>query len=470
MILHGNSRGGGRDLATHLLRDDENDHVHVHEVRGFMSEDVAGAFQEAQGIAAGTRAKKYLFSLSLSPPQGGNVSTQDFEKAINKAEAALGLTDQPRVIVFHEKGDNRDRHAHTVWSRIDSKEMKAIPMDFCRMKMRDVSRELFIQHGWDMPAGLINREDRNPLNFTFEQHQHAKRVGKDAREIKAALQDAWAMSDSRAAFTNALDGKGFRLARGDRRGFVALDIDGEAYSIPKWLDLKTKVVRDRLGKEQDLPSVAETEAMIGRDMLGKMGEHESELKARNAERKEQSLLQRKSLVQRQRSERFTEHRRIDQRRNEETRARQTRFRGGLGGVWDWMRGENKRIKQENEADAARCLVRDNAQREAIVLRQREERQKLSQKLHQARDTLKAQYKSVSEDKAKFKEMAQTPASDKRETLKRARKPTSERKPRARKAALEPEPQAQTSDPKQAFKKRRRSTSPRPRRGGPSLEP
>jgi hypothetical protein len=468
MILHGNSRGGGRDLAAHLLRDDENDHVHVHEVRGFMSEDVAEAFQEAQGIAAGTRAKKYLFSLSLSPPQSGNVSTEDFEKAINKAEAALGLTDQPRVIVFHEKGDNRDRHAHAVWSRIDSKEMKAIPMDFCRMKMRDVSRELFIQHGWDMPAGLINREDRNPMNFTFEQHQHAKRAGKDAREIKAALQDAWAMSDSRAAFTNALEGKGFRLVRGDRRGFVALDMEGEAYSIPKWLDLKTKAVRDRLGKEQDLPSIAETKATIGQDMLDKMGEHESELKARNAERKEQSLLQRKALVQRQRSERTSELQNLEQRRIQETKARQARFRGGLRGVWDWMRGENKRIKQENEADAARCLLRDNAQREAIVLRQRQERQKLSQKLHQARDTLRAQHKSVSEDKAKFKEMAQTPAPDKRETFKRVRKSTSERKPRTKKAA--PEPQAQTPEPKQAFKERRRSSSPRPRRGGPSLEP
>jgi hypothetical protein len=160
---------------------------------------------------------------------------------------------------------------------------------------------------------------------------------------------------------------------------------------------------------------------------------------------------------------------IEQRHVQESKARQAKFRNGLGGVWDWMRGENKRLNQENEADAARCLARDKAQREAIVLRQREERQGLLHRLAQARDTLKAQYKSVSEDKAKFKEMAQTPIPEKRTPPRRERTPTKERRPRTRKAA--PEPSAQTPDPKEAFKERRRqSSSQRPRRRGPSLEP
>ena len=33
MILHGNQRGGARDLALHLLKD-ENEHVEVHELAG----------------------------------------------------------------------------------------------------------------------------------------------------------------------------------------------------------------------------------------------------------------------------------------------------------------------------------------------------------------------------------------------------------------------------------------------------
>ena len=47
MILKGNQRGGGRQMALHLLNADQNEHVTVHEVRGFMAEDVLGALNEA---------------------------------------------------------------------------------------------------------------------------------------------------------------------------------------------------------------------------------------------------------------------------------------------------------------------------------------------------------------------------------------------------------------------------------------
>ena len=39
MILVGNQRGGAKDLALHLLKQ-ENEHVEVHEVRGFASQNL----------------------------------------------------------------------------------------------------------------------------------------------------------------------------------------------------------------------------------------------------------------------------------------------------------------------------------------------------------------------------------------------------------------------------------------------
>ncbi len=50
MILKGSQRGGGQDLARHLLRADDNEHVLVHELRGFASDDLRGAFKEAEAI------------------------------------------------------------------------------------------------------------------------------------------------------------------------------------------------------------------------------------------------------------------------------------------------------------------------------------------------------------------------------------------------------------------------------------
>lgn len=421
MILHGNARGGGRELAIHLMRTDENEHVQVHAVEGFMTDDVRGAFQEIEALAKGTRCQKPLFSLSLSPPKHANASAKDFEKAIAKAEDALGLSGQPHVIVFHEKGEHRDRHCHVVWSRIDTEQMKAIPMPFNRLKMRDVSRELFIEHGWDVPRGLINTHERNPLNYTLEQYQQARRTGRNADEIKADLQAAWAVSDTRATFEHALRGKGLRLARGSKRGFTVVDHQGEVMSLPRWLGVKTKAVRERLGPEKDLPDVKAVQVQFARDMADKMGSLAQELKARNAERLAERSAQKQALIGRQRAERAEALQRIEERRIEEVRVRQAKFRGGLKGVWDWMRGENARIKRENEAEAQTAQMRDEAQKEALIERQREQRRFFQRRMEERREKLSQQYRAVSQERVEFQARANiSPDDSKRAFLERRR--------------------------------------------------
>lgn len=125
MILKGSQRGGAGQLARHLLKA-ENEHVEVHEIRGFMADDLTGALREAEATSKGTRCKQYLFSLSLNPPQKETARVEDFEMALNTIEQRLGLSGQPRVVVFHEKEGRR--HAHAVWSRIDTEKMTAIPL------------------------------------------------------------------------------------------------------------------------------------------------------------------------------------------------------------------------------------------------------------------------------------------------------------------------------------------------------
>jgi hypothetical protein len=374
MILHGNARGGAGDLARHLMRDDENDHIYVHEVSGFMADDILGALHEVEALSRGTRCEKYLFSLSLSPPKGANLSSEDFERAVDKAEAALGLTGQPRVIIFHEKGDNRDRHAHAVWSRIDVAEMKAVPMPFNRLRMREVSRELFIEHGLEVPRGLIDREHRNPLNYSLGEYQHAKRVGQNAHEIKAAIQNAWAQSDNAASLSAALHERGFRLARGDRRGFVAVDVNGEPFALAKWAGVKTKAVRERLGPESSLPSLDETRAAIAQVMTRKMDQFQAELSAREEQRKQEAAHQRRQMVERQRAERAQALEQIKQRQQREVLERQARFRKGLGGVWDFLRGETRRIKSRNEREACESEQRDRAEKDRLIQSQMVQRQ------------------------------------------------------------------------------------------------
>ncbi len=181
MILQGNQRGGAKNLALHLLKE-ENDHVEVYELRGFVSNDLVNALNEAHFISKGTKSKQFLYSLSLNPPPSANVSIKGFEDAIDKVEKKLGLIGQPRAIVFHEK--NTRRHAHVVWSRIDASNLKAIKLSFTKYKLMDVSRALYLKHQWEMPLGMSNSNECNPKNFSLQQWQQAKRVGKDPRAIK----------------------------------------------------------------------------------------------------------------------------------------------------------------------------------------------------------------------------------------------------------------------------------------------
>jgi hypothetical protein len=372
MILVGNQRGGAKELALHLLKE-ENDHVEVYELRGFAARDLRGAFNEAYAVSRGTRCKQYLFSLSLNPPATANVGTDDFEAAISRVETDLGLTGQPRAIVFHEKQGRR--HAHCVWSRIRADDMKAVQLSFTHKKLIGIARELYLEHGWKMPRGLAKSKASDPRNFTLAEWQQAKRIGQDPRAIKTALQDAWAISDTKAALVRALDERGYRLARGDSKAFVVIDRHGEVYSLPRQAGIKTKEVRARLGDGSDLPDVGSVTAAIAKDMRPVLSGLKSGLLADLRHENKGLRDERQKVLARHRDERQALMTAMEERRWEEARERQARFRTGLKAIWDFVRGQTERTRQRNEAEAKAAAKRDRAEMDALIFRQLEERER-----------------------------------------------------------------------------------------------
>ena len=57
MILKGSQRGGGSDLATHLMNSFDNSQVEIAEVYGTVAGDLHGAFAEFEAVAAGTNSR-----------------------------------------------------------------------------------------------------------------------------------------------------------------------------------------------------------------------------------------------------------------------------------------------------------------------------------------------------------------------------------------------------------------------------
>lgn len=398
MILVGNQRGGAKDLADHLLKQ-ENEHVEVHELRGFIAGDLHGAFTETYAISRGTKCKQFLFSLSLNPPAGENVATAEFEAAIEQAESKLGLEGQPRAVVFHEKEGRR--HAHCVWSRIKVDEMKAVRMSHSHQKLMDVSRDLYREHGWKMPEGMVDRAKRNPLNFTLEEWQQARRTDQDAKEMKTAMQDAWAISDSKTAFEHALKERGFWLARGDRRGFVALDHKGEAYSLSRWVGVKPRQLRERLGDEKELRGVEDTNALIAAEMATKMRGFEATVEQQRQRRKQAFEVKRQNLVAHQRGEREALAIAQAQRQVKEAQTRQERFRSGLKGLWDRMRGEHQRIRELNLREYEQARRRDRDEKDRLVFRHLDQRRALVGKRIAERKQDKELKAEIIADRARF---------------------------------------------------------------------
>ncbi|SMH62830.1 relaxase/mobilization nuclease domain-containing protein [Azospirillum agricola] len=398
MILKASQRGGGGELARHLLRLDQNEHVEVHELRGFVADDLRGAFREAYALSKGTRCRQFLFSLSLNPPQTANVPEKAFRDAIRTVEKELGLTGQPRVIVFHEKEGRR--HAHCVWSRIKANTMTAVNLPHFKMKLRDISRALYVKHDWRMPDGLVDQRDRSPLNFTREQWQQAKRAGLDPKTIKSLFQQSWAASDSLVSFSRALEEKGFWLAQGDRRGFVAVDFRGEVYSVARTVGTPTKTVNARLGDSAKLPSVEQVKATIAQKMTEAIREDIRTAERAFAEQSGGLALQRREMVSQQRAERQKLKEQHEQRRVRDTKERAARLSTGLWGLWQKFTGRYGKIRKENEQQAQQARLRDQAEKESLIAKQLADRRTLQRDIREAKSAydqnMKELYRNVAQ--------------------------------------------------------------------------
>lgn len=248
MILKGNQRGNGGDLAIHLMNGYDNQRVEVAQVRGTVATDLMGAFAEFEAVAAGTRMMQPLYSLSINP--SAPLTRADYDEAIRTIEDRLGLTGQPRAVVFHVK-DGRE-HCHVVWSRTDLTAMRAIPMAHDRRKLMDLSCELAEKFGLDLPPGLKAWAEKrklaqDKLDATLAERAQQKETGITPEQRRAEITQAYEGADSAPAFRQALEQKGYLLARGDRRGLVVVDRFGNVHSLTLYLKgHKAKDVNARL--------------------------------------------------------------------------------------------------------------------------------------------------------------------------------------------------------------------------------
>lgn len=262
--------------------------------------------------------------------------------------------------------------------------MKAINLPFFKQRLNELARELYLEHEWTLPDGLRRDGGKSPLNFTLAEWQQAKRLNLDPREIRQSFIEAWQQSDDAKSFDAALRERGYFLAKGDRRGFVALDVQGEVFAISRWTNLRTKEVRDKLGDPENLRPLDEVrqhvKGLVSDKMLGFIKDvdqrHDDELGPLNG--------QRKTMIETHRKERETVRAKQEERWQQEQRERSQRYNKGLRGLWDRLTGTASNVRSQNEREAMQCLIRDRDQRDDLVREQMAERRELQKQIEAVR--------------------------------------------------------------------------------------
>ncbi|MGI1678754.1 MAG: relaxase/mobilization nuclease domain-containing protein [Cellvibrionaceae bacterium] len=378
MIIKASARSGARNLANHLASTKDNDHVTIHEVRGLVGQSLQAAFLEIDASSHATRCEKPLFSVSFNPPIGAEVTHDQFEKAFNQLEQKLGLVDQPRIVVFHEK--EARRHAHVVWSRIDVDKSKAIHMSHFKTKCTDISRGLYLEHGWELPKGLERKQDRDPFQVSIAEWQAMKRKDIDPRDIKQLSQDSWQSSDNLSSFKLALEERNLFLARGDKRGFVVLDHQHNVYSLSRVGGIKTKELKARLGAPDQLYGIEKVSGYIRKSMTKEVLGRIDALKARHKTESQPLKDKKAQLVFRQRAERreLSDEQRV--KRHLLIKSGRDKFRRGVRGIFDRVSGRHKRLTLINRKKGELLKARQMESREKLIFRQNRERSELQKSI------------------------------------------------------------------------------------------
>lgn len=308
MILKGSQRRGANDLALHLSNEVDNERVVIHEMRGMVADNLYDGFREWELICDQTQAKEPFYNLSINPdPNQRDWTDKEWQKAIDHIEEKLGLSDQPRAVIFHEK-EGEDglmrRHAHVVWSRIkyENGKFKAVHMGQDYYKLKTCARELAKEFRLELPSGLNQPIKTDSLNNTHpkggnDNYDFAKSHGKgcDPQSVadrKKHITKIWNETDSAKESCDALRKTGYVVAQGERCAFVVVDQEGGIHALARQIaGVSTKALKHRLGNADAYPSVEQAMEEIRIRAKDAPGIERDTSKQRIDLNKEQKLLQ-----------------------------------------------------------------------------------------------------------------------------------------------------------------------------------
>ena len=285
MIAKGGPRSGPKQLAVYLMRMgryDTGEPTELLELRSIWADAPNGtrernaaklieAFHDWQTLAEATQQGRdglYHAQISPAPQYAKRMTKEQWIRSADILEEKLGLQGQDRAIVWQAGKDGRP-HLHIVWCRTDIDEMKLISDSYNYVAHEKASFQMEQEFGQDFVPGKHAKRDRRlqpefpRAKMNEAEAQQAARLGMTKEQRIEQIAEIRKNSDDGLAFKNALEDAGYVLAKGDKRGFVLVDQQGEIFSLSKYLpDLKGKEYKAFMAPvdQATLPTVDEAKA------------------------------------------------------------------------------------------------------------------------------------------------------------------------------------------------------------------
>lgn len=208
--------------------------------------------QEAGVPQTGRKSKRPVYSFSLSWHPDQSPEQPEMHNAALDVLVQIGLDDHEAVFVAHNETEHP--HVHVICNLVHPETGKtAVP-----------SYDFLTTSQWaekyERDSGEILCEQRVKNNAERKREAEEKRKlalikHKEEKLQRATLiEQLYNQSDCGKSFQAALESEGYTLAKGDRRGFVLVDRNGETYSLSRQLKgQRAKDINSRIGDVGQIP-------------------------------------------------------------------------------------------------------------------------------------------------------------------------------------------------------------------------
>lgn len=184
---------------------------------------------------------------------------------------------------------------------------------------------------------------------------------------------------------------------------------GKVYPISRWVGIKHKEVKTRLGATKDLPSLGEAKTSIANRLVPAVERLQQEqhdkleaIKARQNEKCAEAKA--KADVQRRLQKEWQK-----QREHTESQRQKERFNKGVRGIVDRVTGKHTKTKQKNALEAFRNAQRDQTQRDTLIVKQQDAKTRLQTLQNKAKEKPKSVQNTLKSDMERLRTLRDNPS-------------------------------------------------------------